>query len=122
MEIWKDVDLYEQGLKDFESLSPAQQDWFLVKHFDIHYEMEGGFGEVLLHAEDMAQLHLLKDTLRRLGDIVSAGILSKLEHTRESEGTEIENLSRSYYERRHERWSLLERRLAELGVEIDENP
>jgi hypothetical protein len=72
MEIWKDVDLYEQGLKDFGSLSPAQQDWFLVKHFDIHYGMEGGFGEFLSHAEHMAQLRLLREVLRRLGDIVSA--------------------------------------------------
>lgn len=82
MQIWKDVELFEQGLKEFASLSPTQKDWFLIKHFDIHYEMEGGFGEVLSHAEDMAQLSLLKDALRRLGDIVSAGMLSKLERAR----------------------------------------
>lgn len=125
MQIWKDVELYEQGLKEFASLSPTQKDWFLIKHFDIHYEMEGGFGEVLSHAEDMAQLSLLKDALRRLGDIVSAGMLSKLERARwriEKRREEIESLSRRYYDRRQERWSLLEQRLHELGVEIDETP
>ena len=122
MEIWKDVELYEQGLKDFGSLSFAQQDWFLIKHFDIRYEMEGGFAEVLLHAEDTAQLSLLKNALRRLGDIVSAGMLSKLERINGSKREEIESVSRRYYDRRHERWSLLEQRLQELGVEIDETP
>jgi hypothetical protein len=122
VEIWKDVDLYERGLKDFESLSSMQQDWFLIKHFDIRYEMQGGFGEVLFHAGDRAQLRQLKDALRRLGDIVSAGMLTKLEHIHASKTEEIESISRSYYDCRQQRWSLLERRLQELGVEIDETP
>ena len=122
MEIWKDVELYEQGLRDFNSLNRAQQNWFIIKHFDIRYEMEGGFGELLLHADSRAQLRQLKDVLRQLGDIVSAGMLSKLEHTNTLKAEEIENLSRCYYDRRQERWLLLEQHLQELGVEIDETP
>jgi hypothetical protein len=39
MEIWKDVELYEQGLKRFDSLTPLQRDWFTIKNLDIYYEM-----------------------------------------------------------------------------------
>src|SRR5215470_14531118 len=33
--IWKDVELYEHGVKDFASLTPLERDWLVIKVLDI---------------------------------------------------------------------------------------
>jgi hypothetical protein len=122
MEVWKDVDLYEQGLKRFESLKPLQRDWFTIKNLDIYYEMEGGFEDYLLSGGNTPQLAWLEGALRRIGDIVSLRVISKLRQMNESQRGGMKPLCREYYERREERWELLERRLEQEGVQIDESP
>jgi hypothetical protein len=122
MEVWKDVELYEQGLKRFESLTPLQRDWFTIKNLDIYYEMKGGFEDYLLSGGNMLQLAWLESALRRLGDMVSLGLIAKLRLMNESHRQEMSPLCRAYYDRRKQRWELLERRLEQHGVEVDESP
>jgi hypothetical protein len=122
MEIWKDVELYEQGLKRFDSLTPLQRDWFTIKNLDLYYEMEGGFEDYLLSGDNVQQLAWLESTLRRLGDIVSLGLITELRRMNESHRQKMSPLCRAYYDRREQRWELLERRLAQHGVEIDQDP
>jgi hypothetical protein len=122
MMVWKDVELYERGLKDFQRLAPLERDYFVIKDLDIYYEMEGGFEDYLLSGGHAVQLQWLKDALRRLGDIVSAGLISKLQGMGEAQRSQMEPLCRSYFERRHERWQLLEQHLNRHGVRIDDSP
>lgn len=122
VELWKDVELYEQGLKKFQSLSPLQRDWFTIKNLDIYFEIEGGFEDYLLSGGHEPQLAWLDSALRRLGDIVSLGLLSRLRPMKESQRDEMNPLCRAYYDRRAQRWELLLRRLEQQGVEIDESP
>lgn len=122
VETWKDVELYEQGLKKFQSLSPLQRDWFTIKNLDIYFEIEGGFEDYLLSGGHEPQLVCLDSALRRLGDIVSLGLLSRLRLMKESQRHEMNPLCRAYYDRRAQRWELLLRRLEQQGVEIDESP
>lgn len=122
MEIWKDVELYGQGLKKFQSLNPLQRDWFTIKNLDIYFEMEGGFEDYLLSGGNEPQLAWLEGALRRLGDIVSLRLLSELRLMKESQREEMQSLCRAYYDRRVQRWELLLRRLEQQGVGIDESP
>ena len=122
MEVWKDVELYEQGLERFESLTPLQRDWFTVKNLDIYCEMEGGFEDYLLSGGNVVQLAWLESTLRRLGDMVSLALITKLRLMNELHRQEMSPLCRAYYERRKQRWELLEWCLEQHGVEVDESP
>lgn len=122
MEVWKDVELYEQGLRDFQSLTPLQRDWFVIKNIDIYYEMEGGFQDYVPSGGSIPQMAWLEAALGRLGDLVSLGIISRLRGMGESKRAEMEPLCRAYYERRQLRWQLLESRLKQQGVRLDESP
>src|SRR5215475_9487773 len=42
--IWKDVELYDHGLKDFASLTELERDWFVIKDLDIAHDMAGRLG------------------------------------------------------------------------------
>lgn len=121
MDSWKDVELYERGLKHFESLTPAQRDWFTIKDLDIYYEMEGGFEDYLLSGSHAAELEWLEGALRRLGDVVSLRIMAQLRRMGESQRQEMHPLCRLYFDRRDERWRLLMLRLEQHGVRIDES-
>ena len=122
METWKDVDLYERGLEQFQALSPLQRDWFTIKTLDIYFEMEGSFDDYLLSGGNESELAWLEGALRRLGDIVSLGLLSKLRRMKEWQRAEMQPLCHAYNDRRHQRWDLLLQRLKQHGVEIDESP
>jgi hypothetical protein len=122
MEVWKDVELYEHGLRQFDALSPLQRDWFVIKDLDLYYEKEGGFEDYLLSGGRTAQLEWLVTTLRALGDIVSLGIIIRLRRMGESERSEMGALCDKYFAQRHQRWQLLENRLQKHGVHIDEGP
>jgi hypothetical protein len=74
--IWKDVELCDRGLKDFASLTPLERDYFVIKDLDIYYEMESGFEDYLLSGGNTSQLMWLKDALQRIGDIMSAHIIT----------------------------------------------
>jgi hypothetical protein len=119
--IWKDVELYEHGLKDFASLTPLERDWFVIKDLDIFYEMEGG-EDYFLSGNDTFQLMWLQDVLRRIGDTVSAQIISELRSMNESQRLEMKPLCDRYYGHRHQRWQLLKRHLESNGITIDESP
>jgi hypothetical protein len=120
--IWKDVELYERCLKDFASLTPLERDYFGIKHLDIHYEMEGGFEDYILSGEHTSELMWLKDALRRIGDIVSANIITELWSMNESQRSEMKPLCDCYFGRRDQRWQLLMRHLGNNGITIDEKP
>lgn len=122
METWKDVDLYERGLQQFQALSPLQRDWFTIKTLDIYFEMEGSFDDYLLSGGNEPELAWLEGALRRLGDIVSLGLLSKLRLMKEWQRAEMQPLCQAYYDQRHRRWNLLLRRLEQQGVVLDESP
>jgi hypothetical protein len=119
--IWKDVELYEHGLKDFASLTPLERDWFVIKDLDIFYEMEGG-ADYFLSGNHTSQLMWLQDVLRRIGDTVSAPIIMELRRMNESQLLEMDQLCDRYYAHRHQRWQLLLRHLGNNGITIDESP
>jgi len=100
--VWKDVELYERGLKDFASLTPLERDYFVIKDLDIYYEMEGGFEDYILSGAHTSQLIWLEDALRRIGDIVSAGIITELRSMNESRRSEMKPLCDRYFGRRHQ--------------------
>ena len=119
--IWKDVELYEHGLKDFASLTPLERDWFAIKDLDIFYEMEGG-EDYFLSGHHTSQLMWLQDVLRRIGDTVSAHMIAELRSMNESQRLEMKPLCNRYYDRWHQRWQLLKRHLENNGITIDEGP
>jgi hypothetical protein len=119
--IWKDVELYEHGLKDFASLTPLERDWFVIKDLDIFYEMEGG-ADYFLSGNHTSQLMWLQDVLPRIGDTVSAHIITELRSMNESQCLEMKPLCDRYYGNRHQRWQLLKRHLENNGITIDESP
>jgi len=119
--VWKDVELYERGLQDFASLTPLERDYFIIKDLDIYYEMEGGFEDYILSGAHTHELMWLKDSLRRIGDIVSAGIITELRSMNESRYSEMGPLCDRYFGRRNQRWLLLERHLESNGITIDES-
>ena len=119
--IWKDVELYEHGLKDFASLTPLERDWFVVKDLDIFCEMEGG-ADYFLSGNHTSQLMWLQDVLRRIGDTVSAHIITELRGMNEPQRLEMEPLCNRYYDHREQRWQLLKRHLGNNGITIDESP
>ena len=72
------MELYDRGLKNFESLLPLERDAFVLTDLDMYYEMEGGFEDYLLSGGHEPKLSWLADTLRRIGDADSASIFSQL--------------------------------------------
>jgi hypothetical protein len=122
METWRDVELYERGLKQFATLTPLQRDWFVIKDLDLYYEMEGGFEDYLLGGGHKAQLEWLVRTLRALGDVVSLKIVTKVLRIKESDRSEMSALCDRYFERREQRWQLLHQRLRKHGIQLDETP
>jgi hypothetical protein len=116
--IWKDVELYEHGLKDFASLTPLERDWFVIKDLDIYYEMEGG-ADYFLSGNHTSQLMWLQDVLRRIGDTVSAHIITELRGMNESQRLEVDQFCDRYYRHRHQRWQLLLRHLGDNGIIVD---
>jgi hypothetical protein len=120
--IWKDVELYEHGLKDFASLTPLERDWFVIKDLDIFYEMEGGAEDYFLSSNHTSQLMWLQDVLRRIGDTVSAHIITELRSMNESQRLEMKPLVDRYHGYWHQRWQLLKRYLENNGITIDESP
>lgn len=114
------LELYDRGLKSFESLSPDERDVFVVNDLDIYYEMEGGFEDYLLSGGHEAELSWLADTLRRIGDAESGAVIARLRQMQEWERPELEPLCHRFYELRHSRWRLLTEYLAERDFEVDE--
>jgi hypothetical protein len=119
---WKDVELYDRGLKDFASLTPLERDYFVIKDLDIYYEMESGFEDYLLSGGNTSQLMWLKDALQRIGDIMWTHIITKLLNMNESQRSQMKPLCARYFGHRHRRWQLLERHLENYGITIDESP
>jgi hypothetical protein len=120
--IWKDVELYERGLKDFASLTPLERDYFAIKDLDIYYEMEGGFEDYILSGTHNGELDWLEDALRRIGDVLSADIIMQLRSMNWPQRPEMPPLCDHYFGLRHQRWELLERHLESNGVMIDDSP
>jgi len=121
VEIWKDVELYEHGLKDFASLTPLERAWFAIEELDTFYEMKGG-ADYFLSGNHTSQLMWLEDALRRIGDTVSADIITGLRSMNESQRLEMKPLCDRYSGHRHQRWQLLKRHLENNGITIDQSP
>jgi len=83
--------------------------------------MEGG-ADYFLSGNHTSQLMWLQDVLRRIGDTVSAQIITELRSMNESQRLEMEPLCDRYYGHRHQRWQLLKRHLENNGITIDESP
>ena len=62
------MELYDRGLKSFDSLSPLERDAFVLNDLDIYHEMEGDFADYLLSGGHEPELSWLADTLQRIGD------------------------------------------------------
>lgn len=122
MIVWKDVELYDRGLNDFESLMPLERDYFVIKDLDIYYEMEGGFEDYLLSGGHTAELSWLHGVLGRIGDVRSADIISELQGMSELERPKMAPLCELYFSRRQQRWLLLEQHLEKNGIKIDASP
>jgi hypothetical protein len=115
------IELYDRGLKSFESLPPLERDAFVLNDLDIYHEMEGDFGDYLLSGGHEPELTWLADTLQRIGDADSASIISQLRKMDDSQREDMPELCEQYYELRHTRWELLKRYLAQQDAEIDEH-
>ena len=115
------LELYDRGLKRFESLLPLERDVFVINDLDIYYEMEGDFADYLLSGGHTAQLAWLGDTLRRIGDSDSAQIIARLRQMDDSQRDEMQPLCDSYHSLRHERWDRLFKHLAQQDTEIIES-
>jgi hypothetical protein len=122
MTVWKDVELYDRGLSDFESLSPLERDYFVVKDLDIYYEMEGGFEDYILSEGHAAELTWLQGTLLRIGDISSMDLIKQIRGLNELQRAEMGALCDHYFALRQNRWLLLEKHISRHGVTVDENP
>ena len=114
------MELYDRGLKNFESLLPLERDAFVLTDLDMYYEMEGGFEDYLLSGGHEPKLSWLADTLRRIGDADSASIFSQLTRMDESRRDEMEPLCERYYNLRHKRWEFLKHYLAQQSAELDD--
>jgi hypothetical protein len=119
--IWKDVELYEHGLRDFASLTALERDWFVIKDLDIFYEMEGG-ADYFLSGNHTSQLMWLQDALQRIGDTLSAQIITELRSMNESQRLEMKPFCDRSYGHRHHRLQLLKRHLENNGITMDESP
>ncbi len=115
------MEIYDRGLKSFQSLSLLERDAFVLSDLDIYYEMEGGFEDYLLSGGHEPELSWLSDTLRRIGDADSASIMSHLRRMDESRRDDMQPLCERYYNLRHERWEFLRRYLAQQGAELNEH-
>ena len=115
------MELYDRGLKSFDSLSPLERDAFVLNDLDIYHEMEGDFADYLLSGGHEPELSWLADTLQRIGDAESASIISQLRRMDDSQRDGIAALCERYYELRRERWELLRRYLAQQSAELVEN-
>jgi hypothetical protein len=120
MPVLKMFQVYERGLRDFESLAPLERDYFVIKDLDNYFEMEGGIGAYVIGGAYSAQVEWAKEALRRTGDIVSAGIISELQTKSGSQRAEIEKLSERYVARQVQRWRLLESYLTQRGITLDD--
>jgi len=89
--IWKDIELYEHGLKDSASLTPLERAWFAIEELDTFYEMKGG-ADYFLSGNHTSQLMWLQDMLRRIGDTMSAHIITELRSMNESQRLEMKPL------------------------------
>src|SRR6266404_2382934 len=106
------LELYDRGLKSFESLSPLERDVFVVNELDIYYEMEGDFVDYLLSGGHEAQLVWLGGALQRIGDLDSAQVIAQLRQRGDSQRDEMQPFCDSYYSLRHKRWEFLVKHLA----------
>ena len=115
------LELYDRGLKSFESLLPVERDVFVINDLDIYYEMEGDLADYLLSGAHTAELAWLDDTLQRIGDSGSAQIIARLRQLDDSQREKMQPLCDSYHSLRHERWAHLFNHLAQHDSEIIEN-
>ncbi len=114
------IELYNRGLKSFESLSSLERDVFVVNDLDIYYEMEGDFADYLLSGGHQAELAWLGDTLQRIGDLDSAVIIASLRQMDDSQRDAVQPLCDAYHSSRLKRWELLNKYLAQQNAEIQE--
>jgi len=112
------VNLYNQGLADFESLSPLERDVFVVHELNLWYEMEGSFEDYLLGGSYAAQLNWLAGTLDRIGDRESSAILSELLPLTWEQRDSVAALSDRLYGLMESRARLLEQYLHQNGVAV----
>jgi hypothetical protein len=113
------MELYDRGLKSFESLSPLERDVFVLNDLDLYYEMEGGFEDYLLNGGHEPELSWLVDTLQRIGDADSASVIAELRQMDESRQDDMQPACEQYYQLRHQRWELMRQYLLGQGAELD---
>jgi hypothetical protein len=83
-------------------LTALERDWFVIKDLDIFYEMEGG-ADYFLSGNHTSHLMWLQDVLQRIGDTLSAQIITELRSMNESQRLEMRLLRDRYYGHRHHR-------------------
>jgi hypothetical protein len=114
------IELYDRGLKNFESLLPLERDAFVVYDLDTYHEMEGDFADYLLSGGHETELTWLSGTLRRIGDSDSGSILSQLREMDDSQREDMPPLCEEYFELRDTRWELLKGYLAQQDAALNE--
>src|SRR2546422_8474828 len=107
------MEIYDRGLKSFQSLSLLERDAFVLSDLDIYYEMEGGFEDYLLSGGHEPELSWLSDTLRRIGDADSASIMSHLRRMDESRRDDMQPRSEEHTSELQSRLHLVCRLLLE---------
>ena len=112
------IEVYDRGLSQFDSLSHAERDFFVIHHLDLWYEMEGSFEDFFLGESYKPQIQWLADTLQRIGDHPSLAILVELRRLTWDQRETLASLSDSFYEIRESRWQLLEHYLHQRELAI----
>jgi len=114
------ADLYDRGLRYFDSLSASEKDIFVIHDLDLYYEMEGGFEDYFLGGGHEPQLSWLSGTLTRIGDTQSLAVVNDLRRLGEDDRAAMGPLCDQFFRSREERWTLLLDHLRNAGVAIDQ--
>lgn len=112
------VNLYNQGLTSFESLSPLERDVFVIRELDLWYEMEGTFEDYILGGGHTLQHDWLMGTLDRIGDRESSAILKELLSLTWDQRDSLEAQSGRFYDLMGHRARLLDHYLHRHGAAV----
>lgn len=111
-------DVEERGLKlGLQALTPRERDVFAIWDLHLYFEMEGSFADHVASAPD--KFDWLEDTLQRIGDLGSLGLIRRLRDLNGDVSSRADALCREYAVRSDFRWKCLEQYLQDQGVKLE---
>lgn len=111
-------DVEERGLKlGLHALTPRERDVFAIWDLHLYLEMEGSFADHVANAPD--KFDWLEETLQRIGDLGSLGLIRRLRDLNGDVSSRADALCHEYANRSDFRWKCLERYLQNQGVKLE---